>query len=66
VIAACNIAAQVGSADDKRVATVRLLAILNAADWFAQGNIENALVRLCSYDKEILHREIQRRSSLPP
>jgi HEAT repeat protein len=66
VIAACNMAGRIGSVDDKRAATLRLLALLRSADWFAQGNIENTLVRLYADGKEILEQEIHRRSSLPP
>jgi HEAT repeat protein len=66
VIAACNMADRIGSGDDKRAATRRLLAILRSADWFAQGNIENTLIRLYADGKEILEQEIQRHSSLPP
>lgn len=59
-------ARRLGSVDDKRAATLRLLAVLHSADWFAQRNIENTLVALYADDKEILEQEIRRRSALPP
>jgi HEAT repeat protein len=66
VIAACNLAGRIGRFEDKRAATLRLLAILRFADWFAQGNIENTLVRLYADGIEVLEQEIHRRSSQPP
>lgn len=65
VIAACDIAARIGSGDDHRAATSRLLAVLCSADWFAQGKIENCLVALYTAGKEIIDREIARRNAAP-
>lgn len=65
VIAASNIAAHLGTREDKITAVKHLIDVLSSADWFAQGEIEACLISLYAEGKDMIDAEIARRNSLP-
>jgi hypothetical protein len=64
LVAVSRIAAQAGGAEDRAIAGRRLIAALQSADWFYQGEIENCLIELFDDVQPALEEEITRRKRL--